>query len=376
MFVDCDLELGLPHAFVDLKMKGDICGTPYSQVSTAPGTPYNFCLPDPPLLPSKLHMSDATSSGDPSPRDAVQCFGMPPLASDLGKWAQKQVEAEYRRKREKEMKERRGEETHVIDNSVLRAETSGLAFRFSKRVDDVNLDIQAPEWGSEIDGFDCGDGWLQVGDLYLPMVLHGMCVVTPQSAWDAQAVSCENSETEALHDGPALTEDGHVIDLEGGGSIFFSSDPKLSQSYSSKLIMIEMMKAHKKSEFDRAAHDAEHDVVTEAVCSIDPNGIIRGAEALQTEATIASAAAERLKKFYRKRVQEKEKSAKMQLPVLCVNAEGTASAYLYLTVPGERLRRFQEKFRKAYDVGRHGVDTFCMTIDYDGIVRDFPMDDM
>lgn len=373
MFVECDLEMGLPHSFMDLKVTSDVCGTPYSQVSTAPGTPFHFSLPDPPMLPSKFQMGDAvscTSSGDPSPRDAVQCFGMPALSSQLGRWAQKQVEAEYQLKKQKDMRERRGEETYLVDNSFLRAETSGLAFRFSKRVDDVDLETPAPTWGSEIDGVDCGDGWLKVGDMYLPMALHGMCVVAPQLL-EVLVPSCESSECEALLDGPALTEDGRVLELEGGGSIFFSSDPKCSRSQSSKLVLIEMMKNHKRANLARAALDAEYDVITEAVCSIDPSGVVRGAGSLMQSAT-SSDTAERRKKFYWKKSHQK----KMQMaPVLCMGADGKSSMYLYLTSPAERRRRRQEKLENAYGVGRPGVSSVCMIIDGRGIVRNFPVDD-
>jgi hypothetical protein len=284
------------------------------------------------------------------------------------------VEAEDQRKRMKEAKERRGEETYLIDNSVLRAETSGLAFRLSKRVDDIDLETQGPVWGSDIDGVDCGDGWLQVGDLYLPMALHGMCVVMPKSALEAQTMSYENSEYEAFLDGPAFTEDGRVLDLEAGGSIHFSSEPKLSQSHSSKLVMIQMMKSHKKAESDRAALDADYDVLTEAVCSIDPNGIIRGAGALQMVSGTSSVAAERLKKFYWKKACQGGAEQKVA-PVICVNAEGKALLHLYLTVPGERRRRFQDKLQKSYSVGRDGAEAIRMSIDCNGIVRDFPEED-
>jgi hypothetical protein len=200
-----------------------------------------------------------------------------------------------------------------------------------------------------------------------------MCVVAPQSL-EILVPSCESSECEALLDGPALTEDGRVLELEGGGSIFFSSDPTCSQSQSSKLVLIEMMKNHKRANFARAALDAEYDVLTEAVCSIDPSGVVRGAESF-LQSTTSSDTAERMKKFYWKKNHQKKMHARMQMaPVLCMDADGKASMYLYLTSPAECRRRRQEKLKNAYGVGRLGVSNVCMIIDGRGIVRNFPVD--
>jgi hypothetical protein len=314
----------------------------------------------------------SASSQEHSTRDDVKCFGMPPLQSELGLWAQKLVQEEYRLKRAAESKERRGEQTYIVDNSVLRGGTYGLAYRNTKHVDDVFLDTQGPLWGTEIDGADCGDGWLKVGEYYLPMVLHGMSVVAQQSN-AAEDGSCGEGDTEPLLDGPALTEDGRVLELEEGGAIHFSSDPQCSPSHSSKLIMMKMMKAHQKAELARFAFDAEYDVVTEQVCSVDQNGMVRGATTVQTEKT--SSAVERLKKIHTKRTRHQNKDTQITTaPVLCADAGGKVSAFLYLPNPAERRRRYQKKLHEAYGKEHKGTN-ITLSIDWHGIVRNFPTDE-
>lgn len=83
-----------------------------------------------------------------------------------------------------------GDQSFLIDNSQLNAQTNGIGFRFSKKLTDRDLRAVA-HWGSVVQGKDLGDGWLQVGDCFLPTKLQGIPVVKLHSleASAAQEVS-------------------------------------------------------------------------------------------------------------------------------------------------------------------------------------------
>lgn len=66
---------------------------------------------------------------------------------------------------------------YLIDNSKLQARTRSLGFRKSKRLEDLDDDDHGARWHSLVEGIDHGDGWLQVGELYLPFELNGVTVV-------------------------------------------------------------------------------------------------------------------------------------------------------------------------------------------------------
>jgi len=65
---------------------------------------------------------------------------------------------------------------YLVNNSSLRAPTSGLGFRRSKQLQDY--DSTAAPWGGFVLGYDEGDGWLRVEDRYLPMSVQGLQVLT------------------------------------------------------------------------------------------------------------------------------------------------------------------------------------------------------
>lgn len=67
---------------------------------------------------------------------------------------------------------------HVVDNTLLRATTPGLGYRRSMRLEDTEEAQYAP-WGSTVAGVNLGNGWLQMGELYLPMSVNGKQVITP-----------------------------------------------------------------------------------------------------------------------------------------------------------------------------------------------------
>jgi len=70
---------------------------------------------------------------------------------------------------------------YLVDNSQLQAESPGLGYRCSKRMEDKDDTAFVP-WGSTVRGIDQGDGWLGVGNRYLPMRVLGLPVLTLRHA--------------------------------------------------------------------------------------------------------------------------------------------------------------------------------------------------
>merc|ERR1712050_778859 len=61
----------------------------------------------------------------------------------------------------------------LVDNGELRAKTLGLSYRKSKNKDD-KVEREFVAWGSVVPGVVAeGGGWIQVGNLFLPMTVHG-----------------------------------------------------------------------------------------------------------------------------------------------------------------------------------------------------------
>lgn len=71
----------------------------------------------------------------------------------------------------------------LVDNSQLQAQSYGLGYRGSKDLDDL-VPSKAAVWGEKVPGHDRGDGWIQVGDFYLPEELEGKRVLVAQDAED------------------------------------------------------------------------------------------------------------------------------------------------------------------------------------------------
>eukprot|EP00929_Paragymnodinium_shiwhaense_P008316 TRINITY_DN112268_c0_g1_i1.p1 TRINITY_DN112268_c0_g1~~TRINITY_DN112268_c0_g1_i1.p1 ORF type:complete len:1017 (-),score=272.01 TRINITY_DN112268_c0_g1_i1:10-3060(-) len=70
--------------------------------------------------------------------------------------------------------------TYLVDNSQLNAKTPGLAYRWSKNMQDKDKSVAA--WGSSVYGSDDGEGWLRLEDwaalCYLPTKLNDVQVLT------------------------------------------------------------------------------------------------------------------------------------------------------------------------------------------------------
>jgi len=73
---------------------------------------------------------------------------------------------------------------YLLDNSQLRSAAAYIAFRNSQNMEDKD-ESRIVAYGSVVHGVDQGDGWLQVGDRYLPMVIRGVKVLILQQSEDA-----------------------------------------------------------------------------------------------------------------------------------------------------------------------------------------------
>lgn len=78
---------------------------------------------------------------------------------------------------------------YLVDNSLLKSEKPGLGYRLSANLEDGDYTAAGAPWGSIVEGRDVGDGWIQVGNRFLPTELSGVRVLallagqkTPASA--------------------------------------------------------------------------------------------------------------------------------------------------------------------------------------------------
>lgn len=174
---------------------------------------------------------------------------------------------------------------------------------------------------------------------------------------------------DACKDGPALTEDGLAIDLDGGSPIFFSCDSSSGQH--EKLVMIRAAKAAKALEVSRAAAEVE----AEATCSIDSAGVLRGESCLSSACEAkerAAAATTRLKMFQKKQRSRRATEKASSGIVLCADADGKVFVFLYV---GKRLSlNRREKLREDLMETQPISSQTVLSIDLNGIARDCEMD--
>lgn len=375
--------------------------SPMSAVSTAPSTPcHDLQLPDgtvPPLsLSSELPMcrfvstssiaeedeDEDTMATPPKPmlqsdlakwaqrhvEETTYCFGMPRLQSGLGQWAQQMVAAEKWHQEQK--LSLAGEDVYLVDNSELQGVTCGLAYRSSKNVEDRFLDIDGPMWGTTVIGSDEGDGWLKVGDFYLPMTLEGMPVLVQDSSFLSEDA---HSSSEPVLDGPALTEDGRVVDFDGGAPLFFASDPTLSSGHACKIVMINVHKGLRnvRSALDNASAAAEVDA--EGVCSLDADGNLRGEKSYSWSSAyvtkeMSDAAKKRLKLFHQKRKRRQQGKGPRFEDVVGIDPNGTA--FLLLDLP-DPIAQLKKKIRRKAACPSEMTACEILTMDCNGVVQ-FP----
>lgn len=117
------------------------------------------------------------------------------------------------------------EQSFLVDNSVLQAESHGLGYRASKELQDM-VTTKTALWGSSVTGIDEGDGWLKVGEHFLPLELNGSRVLTPQAV--AERKKLRNVYRYMLQN---ISKD-REIDLVFAGIVrLLSTTYKASQTY-------------------------------------------------------------------------------------------------------------------------------------------------
>mmetsp|Transcript_11316 Transcript_11316/g.34980 ORF Transcript_11316/g.34980 Transcript_11316/m.34980 type:complete len:326 (+) Transcript_11316:102-1079(+) len=67
----------------------------------------------------------------------------------------------------------------LVDNSQLQHRGPGVKYRLSK--ERTNTGLKYAAWGETLQGVDSGDGWVQVGDAYLPKEVNGKAVLVDKT---------------------------------------------------------------------------------------------------------------------------------------------------------------------------------------------------
>jgi len=273
----------------------------------------------------------ATGSSDESSKDAsgnIRAFGLPALQSRLGWQAQAEVEAEeWLQKQLNARRQAAGPKQYLVDGDALRACTEGLAFRRSKNLWDTDYEAYETSglpWGSIVSGISHADGWLQVDDVrFLPMTVDGYTVLR---------------RVDPLVDGPALTLEGCVLDLEEGSPMFFSHDRSTSSGFE---------RAQTLKSYHRLAMAQKRAEANVEACTIDDVGVIHGDVPASGYAQAwSSTRAERAKLFHRKRQARISGEHKhIDSTVLCANPGG--SVFLYLASLGNDEQKFRKQWRRS-----------------------------
>jgi len=304
------------------------------------------------------HVAQSTSAAE------VKCTGTtsaPSLQSDLGQWAQAVIRAEewleYEWIRKQEPSRLR---EFLVHNTELRADTVGLAFRKSKDPWDRDHSLPGPRWGTTVAGFDEGDGWVKVGRHFLPLELGGANVLV--------------QKIEPLWDGPALTPDGQVVDLEHGAAIFFSHDRSLAGSWLWKAQLKEEAGMIAAARLAHKACEAEALIEADEVCSIDEAGKLRGVMPPAAEGQRSLGL--RLKMLHRKRQARKRAGSRQSGseadPCLCAGLDGKVCLLLAVESAEhrERLRIKRAKLMRPLVVLEEDWDQSpTLVVDVEGVVH-------
>lgn len=84
---------------------------------------------------------------------------------------------------------------YLVDKSRLQTSARGLKYRLTKRLDDHDNMGDIVVWGASIKGIDQGDGWLKVGERYLPMEFQGIPVLKLQGAHEMPSLVAGSPNT-------------------------------------------------------------------------------------------------------------------------------------------------------------------------------------
>jgi len=272
----------------------------------------------------------------------VLCCGSPKMLSDLARWAKAHVDAE-------EWLERHTPKKCYVFNRTLQAWSDYLAFRRSKDVDDKDDAAEGPAWGSTVVGYDEGDGWLCIAEgCYLPMALDGEAVLHS-----------------GIKDGPALTEDGHALDLDEGTPVYFSCSKETSAGDQEAKNIKSARRAKKAVAHARLARDAAASIEDGESCALSQDGVVHGA--LPAPKQLAERRVNRLKALHRSRIASR--AAEEKVPVLCVGPTGRVFIDLHLA---DNSHKEERRWLLSQRVQSTSFDDTVLAVDLAGTVQEFP----
>lgn len=295
----------------------ETCGTPLSQTSTAPCTPFATYA----LEPLDLELGEGVN---------LMSLLQEEEQNEMGLFTQ----------------------SFLVDNSKLRAPTMGLSYRLTKDFCDVDCSLKGPQWGSVVEGIDQGDGWIRTSGHFLPTTIDDKCVlsVAPFSrfgtGWKSYSVDLEAGGNLGFnYSSPAVTSDGCVVNLDEAKPVLFAYDRHLSYGAVWKNEMIEAARAARAMRLAHAALEGESQVMNDKACSIDELGNVRGADAMPPPQNPAQTSlASRLKRFHRRRrARANRRFHPSEGCTLLVDEVGKVLLYLSFPNHANDLRRRQQK---------------------------------
>jgi len=311
----------------------------------------------------RLHLTSLDYGVLPSPISTAYTL----MKSDLRLWAEEVVAAEELIKSEccTPWGSERARREFLVDNTTLQAATIGLAYRRSKHLCDRDLAVPGPAWGVMVSGVDHGDGWLEVGEHFLPMVLKGCSVLIPKAA--------------GAPTWPALTVNGRTVDLHGRSVVFPVGD-EATQSTKSNQSLKEKIRMARVARLAQAAREAAMNIAAGRALAVDSAGEVHGSLAEISRQTAQGSHA--LKQRMRKvrdclRRRRGISSVGSDCPgTICIGADGKCFLFLKLGDPvaeaaaaaAERCRRRRAAMlRPACAEEQGGI----MVVDGDGVVHDW-----
>lgn len=415
--IDLEAQLPTPSA-----TKLSLNGTPLSQATTAPCTPFHGGMLEPLFFEDDVLQeglphcmlrqgtaetcisddwirqvtSETTWSSDiNSDEELASCWlpfqvSMPPLQSELGKWAEHIVQqeegalqSELGKWAEQVVQQEDWTQEfmrsccsasknliaaeYVVDNSELQAKTDGLGYRSYKSIDDHSR-AGAP-WGTSVVGTDEGDGWVRVGEYYLPMVMNGARVLIRQEALCFKEDALPQlgiDDIDPMWDGAALTIEGRVLDLDGGRAVFFAFDKVSSLSFEASEQAKQAARRRRVSRQTQLIKEAAARILADDIFSIDEDGLLHGMPPLMLVDVEDKVA--RLKLHHRKRwlqLTKAEKASKDSL-ILCATIDGQVFIYLNVDSDTKPVRQWMAHQK----TNRCKSNRCTMAMDANGTIQD------
>jgi len=168
---------------------------------------------------------------------------------------------------------------------------------------------------------------------------------------------------------PALTIDGLALDCDTGSAILFSHSRNTASSFMWKKEAKERAQALSAQRFLQRMRQLADQIDNEEVCTIDPDGVVRGVGCIETVVSMDRPSfASRQKLFYRKQKRRRLRDAHAGLvddQRLCSDPLGKVTVYLQLpssSTPHGRIMRYQHKknARARTACGFHSDETIIM----------------